>query len=55
MNKNVHPHQRDDRHNPFVKPDEVWITKMEVWHVRAKRFIRRRDGKPFRFKLKRKV
>ena len=28
-----------------------WISKMEVWHRRAGRMIRRRDGKPFRFPI----
>lgn len=28
-----------------------WVTKDTVWHVRAKRFIRRRDGQPFRFPI----
>lgn len=43
--------------NWFMKPARKrcgrkggrWISKMTVWHVRARRFIRRRDGKPFRF------
>lgn len=29
-----------------------WITKLEVWHVRAKRYIRRHDGKPFKFRVR---
>lgn len=29
-----------------------WITKDTVWHVKAKRYIRRRDGKPFKFPVK---
>ena len=28
-----------------------WITVERVWHWRAKRYITRRDGKPFRFRL----
>lgn len=31
-----------------------WTTKQEVWHVRAQRMIRRKDGKPFRFPNRRK-
>lgn len=30
---------------------ERWVTVDEVWHWRAKRFIRRRDGLPFRFRV----
>lgn len=26
-----------------------WVRKETVWHVRAKRWIRRKDGKPFCF------
>lgn len=28
-----------------------WIVSEEVWHVRAKRYIRRHDGLPFRFPI----
>ncbi|TWT45837.1 hypothetical protein RAS1_22720 [Phycisphaerae bacterium RAS1] len=36
--------------NPKRSPIR-WVTVMKVWHYRAKRFIRRRDGKPFRFPI----
>lgn len=26
-----------------------WIRKYQVWNVKAKRYIRRKDGKPFVF------
>jgi hypothetical protein len=32
--------------------DKRWVCKMEVWHVRGKKMIRRHDGKPFRFPIK---
>lgn len=28
-----------------------WVVVEQVWHVRAKRYIRRRDGQPFRFPI----
>lgn len=31
---------------------ERWVCAQEVWHARGKRFIKRKDGKPFRFPIK---
>jgi hypothetical protein len=28
-----------------------WVTTMQIWHWRAKRYVKRRDGKPFRFRI----
>lgn len=34
-------------------PDADWVTAWTVWHVHAKRYIVRHDGKPFRFRKRR--
>ena len=33
------------------KRDPKWITKMEVKHWRSGKMIRRKDGKPFKFRI----
>ena len=44
-----------DRHPaPGDRDGGDWIIAWRVWHVRARRYIYRRDGKPFRFKVKRR-
>jgi len=29
-----------------------WVRVYQVWHVRAKRYIRRKDGEPFVFRVR---
>ncbi|QDT83108.1 hypothetical protein MalM14_07390 [Gimesia chilikensis] len=41
---------------PMANPNRkscsvIWVTKDRIWHKRAKRFITRKDGKPFRFPI----
>lgn len=34
--------------------NDGWVTVDKVWHVHAKRYITRKDGKPFRFPIKKR-
>lgn len=43
--------QRSSKSLARISKDGRWVTVSRVWHWRAKRYIYRRDGKPFRFRI----